>query len=134
MPGVEVLHGRGVSPVRTSALGFDDVRAVGLTLPDVDEGTTYCSPALKVRGRMLACMAIHRSAEPNTLVVRLGFDCRDELIAIEPGIYYLTDHYVDYPSVLVRLGRLRKDAIRGLLLMGHRFVSARAKVKPRKRR
>jgi hypothetical protein len=27
------------------------------------------SPSLKVRGRMFACMASHKSAEPDTLVV-----------------------------------------------------------------
>ena len=80
--------------------------------------------AFKVDGRMFACLASHRSAEPNTLVVRMDFDERDGLIAAEPKTYYLTDHYVDYPCVLVRLTRVRHDALRDLLLMGWRFVSA----------
>ena len=73
---------------------------------------------------MFACLASHRSAEPNTLVVRMDFDERDGLIAAEPKTYYLTDHYVDYPCVLVRLTRVRHDALRDLLLMGWGFVSA----------
>lgn len=108
---------------RTS-ISFDTVREVGLALPNVAEGTTYGSPALKVHGKMFACLAIHRSAEPGSLAVRLDFDQRDELIAADPTTYYLTDHYVDYPCVLVRLTRVRRDALRDLLLMAWRFVAS----------
>ena len=104
--------------------GLDTVRALGLALPDVEEGTTYGSPALKVRGKMFACIAIHKSAEPDSLAVRIDFDQRDELIAADPKTYYLTPHYVDYPVVLVRLGRVHQDALRDLLLTAWRFVSA----------
>jgi hypothetical protein len=107
---------------------FDVVREMGLALPDVVEATTYGAPALKAHGRLLACPAIHKSAEPHTLVVCVGFEERDELIAAEPGTYYLTDHYVNYPTVLVRLSRIGRDALRDLLQMSWQFVSA----KPRK--
>ena len=103
---------------------FDAVRRIALGLPRVEEGATYGSPAFKVDGKMFACLASHRSAESNTLVVRMDFDERDGLIAAEPKTYYLTDHYVDYPCVLVRLTRVRHDALRDLLLMGWGFVSA----------
>lgn len=112
--------------------GFDLVRKMGLALPEVAEGKVYGSPALKVRGRMFACLAIHRSAEPNTLAVRLEFDRRRKLIAADPEIYYLTDHYVNYPCVLVRLARIRKDELRDLLLMGWRFMSTTKKLEVRK--
>ena len=114
--------------------GFDVVRKMGLALPEVEEGTAYGSPALNVRGKMFACLAIHRSAEPNTLVVRMDFDQRDELIAEEPKAYYLTDHYVSYPCVLARLTCIRQDALRDLLLMGWRFMSVTKKRQVPKRR
>jgi hypothetical protein len=103
---------------------FDAVRTFGLKLPGVEQGTMYGAPALKLRGKLLTCMASHKSAEPGTLVVRLDFEQRDELIAAEPGIYYLTDHYVGYPSVLVRLSRIRTDALEDLLRSSWRFVNA----------
>ena len=105
---------------------FDAVRKIGLKLPHVEEGTTYGSPALKLRGRVLACMAIHKSAEQNSLVVRIDFDQREALVAEDPKTYYLTDHYVDYPAVLVRLSRVHPDALRDLLYGAWRFVSTRA--------
>jgi hypothetical protein len=107
---------------------------MGSSLPDVEEGTAYGSPALKVRGKMFACLAVNRSAEPNTLVVCIDFDQRDELIAEEPKTYYLTDHYVNHPCVLVRLSRIRKDALRDLLLTGRRFVSTSTRREVPKRR
>jgi hypothetical protein len=112
--------------------GFDAVREIARALPGVVEGTTYGSPAVFVAGKMFACIAVNRSAEPNSLVVRMDVDQRDELIDAEPETYYLTDHYVDYPCVLVRLARVREDALRDLLLMGWRFVSATKNRRARK--
>jgi hypothetical protein len=106
---------------------FNTVRTIGLTLPGVVEGTCYGAPALKVGGRMFACMASHRSAEPQSLVVRLSFEQRDELIAADPQTYYLTEHYLNYPTVLVRLRRVHRDALRDLLATAHRSGTARPK-------
>jgi hypothetical protein len=103
---------------------FDVVRKIGLALPDVEESTMYGSPALKVRGHLLTCLAIHKSAEPESLVVRTDFDQRAALLAEEPGTYYLTDHYVGYPVVLVRLSRIPIDHLRDLLGSAWRFVTA----------
>ena len=113
---------------------FDTVREMGLALPDVEEGTTYGVSSLKVHGKMFACPAIHRSAEPETLAIRIDFDQRDELMAADPQTYYLTDHYVNHPVMLVRLSRVHPDALRDLLLMAWRFVSARARRPARRRK
>ena len=62
-----------------------------------------------------------QSAEPDTLAVRIDFGERDELIDADPRTYYLTEHYVDYPVVLVRLARIRTDALSDLLGAASRF-------------
>jgi hypothetical protein len=72
---------------------------------------------------MFACLASHKSAEPNTLVVKMDFAQRDALIEEEPGTYYLKEHYVGYPCVLVRLSRVHPDALRELILNAHRWVA-----------
>jgi hypothetical protein len=108
----------------TSAINFDTVRKVGLALPGVEQSTAHGAPALKVRGKLLACVPTHRSAEPGSLVVRVGFDDRTELIAAAPDVYYVTDHYLGYNAVLVRLSRLTPDVLRDLLGMAHKFVTA----------
>jgi hypothetical protein len=106
---------------------FDLVRKLGLPLPEVEEGTTYGSPALKLGGRLLACMAVHKSAEPESLVVRTDFETRDALLAEEPGTYYVTHHYVNHPVVLVRLSRIKKDQLQDLLRSAWRTVTAHNK-------
>jgi hypothetical protein len=108
------------------AVTFATVRSIGLTLPDVEEGTMYGTPALKLRGKFLACMASHKSAEPNTLVVCVDFEQRDAMIADDPDTYYLKPHYVGYPSVLVRLSRVSREALKDLLHAAWRQVNASA--------
>jgi len=103
---------------------FEDVRAIGRDLPGVEESTMYGAPALKVRGKLLACMASHKSAEPGSLVVLVGFEERDALIADDPRTYYIKPHYLDYPSVLVRLAIIDREALRDLLRGAWRAVTA----------
>lgn len=111
---------------------FDVVRKIALTLPDVEESTIHGAPSLKVRGRLFACPAIHRSAEPDTLAVRVDFDQRAELMAAQPSVYYVTDHYAKYPTVLVRLSQIDRDSFRDLLGMAWRFVGSKTKASRRK--
>jgi hypothetical protein len=110
---------------------FKPVEAIGRTLPDVEVTTSWGQPSLKVRGRMFACMASHKSAEPDTLVVMMDFADRDALVEEDPDTYYLKEHYVGYPCILVRLRRVTPDALRGRVIGAHRYVSR--KKKPRRR-
>lgn len=103
---------------------FTSVEAIGRTLPEVDVTTTWGQPTLKVRGKMFVCIASHKSAEPDTLVVMMDFAARDALVADDPSTYYLKDHYLTYPCVLVRLSRVRIEALRDLVIGAHRYVSA----------
>ena len=89
----------------------------------------YGQPALKVRGKMLACVASHKSAEPNSLVVMMDFADRDALLEDDPETYYVKDHYVPYPCVVVRLSRISPDALRNLIVGAHRYVSAKRAAK-----
>jgi hypothetical protein len=105
-------------------IDFDTVRKIALELPEVEDATAYGSPAIKVRGKLLTCMAINKSAEPGSLGVRIDFDQRAELVATAPDVYYFTDHYANYPMVLVRLSRIHPDALRDLLGAAWRFVTS----------
>jgi hypothetical protein len=106
-------------------------------LPGVEESTAYGFPALKLRGQLLACVPANRSAEPNSLVVRMDLDDRAELLAADPDVYYVTDHYVGFSAVLVRLSRVNHDVLRDLLGMAYKFVTRNAaphSSAPRRRR
>jgi hypothetical protein len=114
---------RAAGPAALTA-SFATVRAAAGNLPEVEHTTMYGSPAMKLRGRLLACMATNKVAEPDTLVISVGFDQRDALIAAEPAIYYLKDHYQTYPVVLVRLARIQPEALASLVREAWHFVNA----------
>ncbi len=104
------------------------VRTVGLALPDVEATTRYDgSPVLKRGGSFVAGLATHPSAEPNTLVVRAGLEEREWLLEDAPETYYLTDYYRRYPLVLVRLSRIKRDALRDVLSVSWRLTSVKAR-------
>lgn len=117
-----------------STINFDTVRKIGLTFAGVEESTAYGSPALKLRGKLLACIPVHRSAEPGSLVVCVDRADRAELLAAAPEVYYVTDHYMDYDSVLVRLSRITPDVLKDLLGMAYKFATAKTKKTPAARK
>jgi hypothetical protein len=121
-------------PKRT--ITFDIVRKIGLALPGVEESAAYGSPALKVGGKLLACIPTNRSAEPGSLAVRVDFDDRAALLAEAPDVYYVTEHYSPHEFVLVRLSRMNPDALRDLLGMAYKFATRKAanRSRPRMRR
>lgn len=108
------------------ACDFDTVRAFARELGEIEATSTQGSPdAIKVHGKLLAWMPQKKSVEPGTLGVRIGFEDRAELLAAAPDIYYLIDHYNDYPAILVRLSLIPPDALKDLILMSWRFVTAK---------
>jgi len=111
---------------------FDIVRIIGLELPGVEATTKYDgSPVLKLDGIFMAGLAMHPSAELDTLVVRSELDDREALVEDAPETYYLTDYYRSYPLVLVRLKRVEPDALRELLSVSWRMT--RSKTQRRRR-
>jgi hypothetical protein len=113
---------------RAPADPFEVVRTTGLALPDVEAGTKYDgSPVLKAGGCFMAGLAMHRSAEPETLVVRMTLEERERLIEDAPETYYVTDYYRPHPVVLVRLSRIDRDALRDLLSVSWRLALAKAR-------
>jgi len=101
---------------------LDNVREIGATLPDVAVSAGKLGVALKTKGEILACQAIHRSAEPGSLMVRVGTQRRDALVAEDPEVFYLTSHYEPYPVVLVRLSRIDRAWLGGLLTEALEFT------------
>ena len=111
---------------KTGALDESVLREIALQFPDVEDGTTERGVAFKARGRLLTCAAIHESAEPGSLVVRIGVEQRTRLLAAYPDALYLTDHYAKHPAVLARLARLDRESLRDILGAAWLFVTEKA--------
>ena len=105
---------------------FDDVRKTALAWPEVEDGTSYGTPALKVRKKLLA-----RLKEDGDSLVMPGVpqDERDMLVERAPQVFYFTDHYRDYPMVLIHLSKAKRTDVEPLLRRHWRTLASKAAIK-----
>lgn len=108
----------------TIGLTFDDVKRLAGDLPEVVEASSYGTRALKVRKALL----VRLKEDGETLVVRCDMVSRDMLLAAEPRLFYITDHYKDYPAILLRLPVVSEARMRELLEDAYRFVAPKSLV------
>jgi hypothetical protein len=106
---------------------FEAARRIALSLDNVKEGPSYGTPGFKVGGVLFA--RLHQDRD--SLVVRMDFEPRAELMAADPETYYITDHYLNYEWILVRLDRVHPDALRDLLRGAWRAAAADKQKKKR---
>src|ERR1700712_5629206 len=102
---------------------FDDIRKLALIWPEVGDGTSYGTPALKVRKKLLV-----RLKEDGDSLVMPGIppDERDMLVESQRKVFYFTDHYKDYPMVLIRLSQTRRATVEPLLRRQWRALASKA--------
>lgn len=86
---------------------FDNARRLALALPGVKEGTSYGTAAFRVKGKLFA--RLHDDGE--SLILRATPEQRAHLLARDPKVFHLTDHYRAHPWVLLRLGAAKKTAL-----------------------
>lgn len=96
---------------RAGRVNYETVREIALAFPGVEEGPCYGTPGLRVRGKLFARLW----EDGETLVLKVGFDAREMLMAADPETFYITDHYAGYPYVLVRLPTVRREQIEHLI-------------------
>jgi hypothetical protein len=111
---------------REFVVTFDDVRKFALAWPEVEDGMSYGTPALKVRKKLLA-----RLREDGDSLVMPGVpqDERDMLVERAPQLFYFTDHYRDYPMVLIRLSKGKRTDVESLLRRHWRTLASKKAVK-----
>jgi hypothetical protein len=93
--------------------------AIAARLPGVEVGTSYGTPALRVKKTFLARL----KEDGETLVLRLNDDLREALLGSEPELFYLTDHYQGSEMLLVRLPRIERARMAQLLEIAWRGVA-----------
>jgi hypothetical protein len=105
---------------------FDDVRAIALAWPEVEDSLSYGTPALKVRKKLMA-----RVKEDGDTLVLLGIpqDERDMLIETRPKVFFILDHYRDYPTALIRLSKATHAIVEPLLRRRWRELASKKAVR-----
>jgi hypothetical protein len=101
---------------------FDDVRKIALAWPEVEDGTSYGTAALKVRKKMLARL---RDDGDSLVMPGVPHEERDMLVERQPKAFYFTDHYRDYPMVLIRLSKAGRADVEPLLRRHWRTLASK---------
>jgi hypothetical protein len=114
---------RRKSPVDLTrgTVSFEQVRRVAQAFPGIEDSTSYGTPAIKVRGKLLA--RVHQSGE--CFVLRTNLLDREILLQSDPNVFFITDHYRDYPWILVRFSAVDPSALPDLIERAWRLVAPR---------
>lgn len=102
-------------------MNFDTVRKICETIDGAEESTSYGTPAFKIRKKLF----VRQQENPDWLVVRIPLEERDLLIESDPKTYFITNHYLKYPWVLVSMSRVKQAALRGLLRRAARVAATK---------
>jgi hypothetical protein len=96
---------------------FAELTAILLTWDLVEPAISYGTPSFKVRGKLLTRL---REDGDSLLIKGVPPDERAMLVEAYPDLYYFTDHYRDYPMVLIRLSRAEPDVVTAMLMRTYR--------------
>jgi hypothetical protein len=99
---------------------YERVRAIALALPGVEESNSYGTPSLKVKGKIMSRL---RTEAEGALALRCDFLDRQILMQSAPRTFFVTDHYLNYPMVLIRLNRVRKRELPDLIERAWRMIA-----------
>jgi hypothetical protein len=103
--------------------GYSRYLTLVLKLPDTEQSTSYGTPAIKVKGKTLSRL---RTEAEGALALRCDFLDRQILLQADPESFFLTDHYRDYPWILIRLDRISRAALADVVRRAWRTVVSTA--------
>lgn len=101
---------------------FAEICAIAERLPGVERGTSYRTPALKVKGKFMARL---RTESEGWLAIRCDFVDRQMLMEAGPEVFHVTDHYRDYPMILIDLNEVRRDALPDIIERAWRMTASK---------
>jgi hypothetical protein len=100
---------------------WEDVRKIALKMPGVEDGMSYGTAALKVKKKLF----VRLKEEGDVIVLKMPLDQREAMMAEAPEKFFITDHYLNYEWVLVRLARVSDAEARDLLKVAYKAVLAK---------
>lgn len=104
---------------------WDDIIQLAREFPDVEESTSYGTPALKVRGKLLTRL---RPELDSVVFFDVALDEKEMLVDASPDIFHTTAHYDGYPMVLAYLAQLETDTARAFLARRWRGIAPKRMV------
>ena len=101
-------------PAFDPPLTWESLRAFALSLdlPEVEDAVSWGQPNLKAHGKMW----VWWSPQENAPVFKTTFEERSFLCEVDPDTFFFTNHYRNFPLILVRPERLDLDWARANLI------------------
>jgi len=103
---------------------FSDLRRIALSFPEVEEGVAYGSPIFKIKGKMIARLR----EDDMSIVVKVDKMTRSSLLDGAPDIYFIEDHYLEHPLILIQLNKISIDDLRSLVEIAWRMTASKRAV------
>ena len=113
-------------PAAKKGVTAAQLKKIALGFPEAHEKPSYGKPAFFVAKKFFTRF---RSEDNSLVMVVDGMDSRDMMLELDPKTYHITDHYKDYPSVLVRMERISVDELRIMLERRWRQIAPKKLVK-----
>ena len=98
---------RSSTPARCSS-DVETLKQIAFSFAGVEEGTSYGTLAYRVSKKLICRM----KEDGESLAIRMEFGEREILVEGEPETFYFTEHYRNYPMVLVRLPKVHPDELK----------------------
>ena len=99
---------------------------MALAWPGVERSTSYGTPSLKVKGKFLTRL----KEDGDSLVIKfVPPDEREMLMQAAPEIFWMTEHYCNWPMVLLRLSCADQQTVEDLLFRGWKLMAPKTVVK-----
>jgi len=114
-------------PIPTAIVkGYDRYLKIALALPGAEAVTSYRTPGVKICGKVFSRW---RTEAEGALAIRCDFLDRQILLQTQPEVFFLTDHYLNYPMILVRLDKISKAVLMDVTERAWRLVAPAKLVK-----
>ena len=107
-----------------NSISYETVREIALAMPIVEDGFSYGATALKVGGKE---MFVRWREDLDAVVLKTTFDEREDLMAADPNVYFITDHYLNYEHVLVNLKTVSREAIADMIRRSYTLATEKKK-------
>jgi hypothetical protein len=109
---------KGVTPAQ--------FKKIAGSFPEANEKSSYGNPAFFVAKKFFTR---YRKDDNSVVFIVDGIDTRDMMLELDPKTYHITDHYKDYPAVLVRMERITPDELKLMLERRWRHIAPKKLIK-----
>ena len=103
---------RKYPPTRPLPRRYRAYLKMALKYPETEASTSYGTPSVKIAGKILSRL---RTEAEGALALHCDFVDRQILLQADPEAFFITDHYRNYPMILVRLEKIRAAALSELV-------------------